>query len=376
MSKQAVLIVSGYNFRAVVSFCRWATEFRVPFFIVAKDRDDPIFLTDYSDKVFAVRNGGGLGVDLVTGWVRSLYDDHGCAKVVILPSSEYLNRFLLRYREYIESDRCIVPLVDRNLYERISDKHSFCGICQEYGLDVPKEYGTIPDELPFVAKPRSYLSSSGKQLLPYIITSHEEYDRFQCGEDGRDYFFQQYVEGRSVYLLAYIAKRDGVSETVVFSQENLLQQVGGGSIILAKRSDFHLTDSAARYVSMLEDIGFYGLIMVEVRLDDVSDSCCMIEANPRLWGPMQFCVDNNIDLFGGLLRGCGFDIPRVPPRSESIEYYFWSDGMGGSGSSVVFHRFTEKDFFQDYCKIRVSDLFCREDTLRYCLEQRRRDRYE
>ena len=46
---------------------------------------------------------------------------------------------------------------------------------------------------------------------------------------------------------------------------------------------------------MLIQIGYYGLIMIEVKIQD--GEYYMIEANPRLWGPSQLILDAGMDLF-------------------------------------------------------------------------------
>jgi len=114
-----------------------------------------------------------------------------------------------------------------------------------------------------VAKPRTYFSAQGKQLVPQLIINQHDLDKF-CDENKDDYFFQNFINGRSLYLLAYI----GQNENILYSQENLIQQARGGSVILAKRSNFHHSDIAKKYVRMLREQKYLGLIMVEVRLDE------------------------------------------------------------------------------------------------------------
>jgi hypothetical protein len=165
--------------------------------------------------------------------------------------------------------------------------------------------------------------------------------------------------GRSYYLLAYIQKNGA---DILFSQENLMQQTRGGSIILAKASDFHQTPVAQRYVEMLHDLGFTGLIMVEVRLDE-SDGCYfMIEANPRLWGPLQFSIDNDIDLFGAMLRDYGFEISQPKPTPLLANHYFWSGGITQESQPITYHNYSGNQFVEELPDLRPQDIFLRSDT--------------
>ena len=318
--RQAVLVFSGYNIRAIIAFCRWANSVHVDFLIIAKDSSDPIFSTSYKDHVAITRDTPDLNSGKFCSWIDALSEQYSYERFIVLPSTEYLNRFLLDSRDDIERTNCVIPLTDAELYARISDKKSFVELCESYDLDIPDEYEEIPDFFPFVAKPRKYCSADGRQLAPHVIFSSNDLDRFTRDENTNEYFFQQYVIGRSLYLLAYLSIQE---EEVLFSQENLMQQSLGKSIILAKCADFHKTDMAQRYVAMLKESGFTGLIMIEVRYIESSGKYFVIEANPRLWGPMQLVVDNNVDLFGAMLRDYGFsiDLSGLSQHTPN-EYYF------------------------------------------------------
>ncbi|WP_339616435.1 hypothetical protein [uncultured Gilvimarinus sp.] len=368
MISQAVMIISGYNSRAVIAFCRWATKNSVNFHIIARNEKDPILLTSYKHHLSITRNSSGLHYDQIRTWTDTLCRRHGYERILILPSTEYLNRFLLENRTSIESENCVIPLVNEKLYRTISDKHSFSKLCALYGLDIPVEYDEAPKCLPFVAKPRSYFSSGGGQLIPHLIQNTSELEAFRKSEDESDYFFQEFVFGRSLYLLAHIP-RDVESNTSIFSQENLIQQAKGGSIILARRSSFHETEVARRYVEMLHDQNFFGLIMIEVRFDPYRNRYYMIEANPRLWGPIQFCIDNNVDLFGGMLRDHGIKTPKTQHSFTPTEHYFWSGGTSEDSHPEAYYNYTPSDFAIDYDKLRRQDIFARKDTIELYLKE-------
>ena len=367
MKNQAVIVISGYNIRAVVAFSRWATAHDINFHIVAKSKEDPIFLTDYKGHVVFTRDSPILRSEHFRSWVEDLSRQYGYQRIIILPSTEYLNRFLLEHRDSIEAENCIIPLVDGRLYRTISDKLSFAKLCQSYGLDIPKEFNYIPECLPFVAKPRTYFSAQGSQLLPQLINNKYDLEKFCGEEETSDYFFQQFVYGRSLYLLAYISQR-GVDD-ILFSQENLMQQARGGSIVLAKQSNFHHDEVAKRYVNMLRDQKFFGLIMVEVRLDKFNGRYYMIEANPRLWGPLQFSVDNNVDLFGAMLRDYGFEISKPPPLPHLTTHYFWSGGLSQQSQPITYHSYSSDEFVGQLHSLRPQDIFFRKDTLNLFLKE-------
>jgi hypothetical protein len=90
----------------------------------------------------------------------------------------------------------------------------------------------------------------------------------------------------------------------------------------------------------------------------------MIEANPRLWGPMQFALDNGVDFFAAMMRDLGFEPTQSSEQDGSASHYFWSGGFAKQGLPVSYHNYSGEQFAQQYSGIRVCDIFLREDTLR------------
>ena len=255
-----------------------------------------------------------------------------------------------------------IPLVDKRLYEQISDKQPFGELCRRHGIRVPPEFdGPESASLPFVAKPRVYDESAGRR--PILVFTEDERDTFARSRDLAAYYFQQYIPGRSLYLLLFMA-RDG--KVLRFSQENLIQQPGGGSVIAAVVSDFHLSPESDRYVAMLKAVGFHGLVMIEVRQD--GDDFYMIEANPRFWGPSQLFVDAmQPSLFDAFLADQG--IPVGASLAGQGDRYFWYDGLletWRKGAQPVFHDYSAEKLAADLAAWLDADLYRRPDTRNIC----------
>lgn len=355
------MALSGHNIRAVVALCRWAEAARLPVHLVARGPNDPVYLTDHAQRVFVERAYAALDVAEVKGWIERLRALHGYAQVVIAPSTEFFNRFLLRHRAAIEAAGGIIPLVDEALYERISDKHPFAAMCSSHGIPVPAVFDAPPERLPFVAKPRSYLSETCSQIKPYLVFTESDREKFLRRESPADFFFQEYVEGDSLYLLAHIARSGQITAS---AQENLMQQAEGGSIILARPHGFHLEPEARPYLDMLVGAGFHGLVMVEVRRCRRTGRAVMIEANPRMWGPLQFMLDMQADPFTPLFADHGITLGAPPALPPARAYYFWSGGLSRALPPCAFHQFSAERFVADHHRIASADLFARDDTRR------------
>ncbi|MCU0647905.1 MAG: hypothetical protein MUF00_07910 [Gemmatimonadaceae bacterium] len=359
--RSALLILSGYNMRAVIALCRWAHGAGVPAYLVARHARDPIYDTAYRAQVIAERADPTLSVAALADWMTAVRGAAGVDQVVLVPSTEFLNRFLLAHRAALESCGGIVPLVDAAVYAQLSDKRAFSDLCMAHGIRVPQRAANVPDTVPFVAKPVHYGAASSGQIKPYLVRTAADRAAFLAREDVSRFYCEEYVEGESVYLLLHRARCGRVTAT---AQQNLMQQAAGGSIVLARYDDFHDQEAAQPYFRLLEAVGFHGLLMIEVRRDPATGAAVMIEANPRLWGPMQFTLDRHVDLFTPWLADVGVDVPTTTPTTPARPYYFWSGGLHTSAQPVAWHSFDSQSFVHDYPRIAACDLFARADTLR------------
>jgi hypothetical protein len=358
MSK-AFLIFSGYNQRAVVAFCREATRLQVSFAIVACAPEDTILLTSYREKVIAIRREKSLMIEDIDDCLEKARMSTGTEQWIVLPSSEFLNRFFLQHRSRYEAMQVHIPLVAASLYAQISDKYTFGELCSRYKLRVPAEFEWSESvRYPFVAKPKAYFSGQ-RTPSPYLILTHKDWADFQQNENPADFYLQEFVEGQSVYLLYFLSSK---GQSVVFSQENLVQQAKGKSIILAKSASFHEEKIAADYQEMLLQEGFEGLIMIELK--KMGSEYCMIEANPRLWGPSQLFVDAGVPIFEEFIRSQGFNIPRNDSKfGESV--YFWRGGISEDerhGHSIAFHCFTPEMLENEFESLLNKEVYFRPDT--------------
>ncbi len=360
-TERSVVIFSGYNFRAIIAFMRFADSQRIPFHIVARSKDDPIFLTIYKNRVLIVRDSESISLQLFEKISEKMNDS---LDSVILPSTEFLNRFLIEHTIALISLGFSIPLVEKELYTTISNKKSFGELCLRYDINVPKTISGNSLYFPYVAKPLVYKSSECERYLaPYIIHNEIEFDSFSKLENLNDFYFQEFVNGESHYLLYHVSK---TGEVESFGQENLMQQPNGKSILAARYSNIHNEAISNDYIRMLQLEGFYGLIMIEVKKNE--DEYYMIEANPRLWGPSQFFLDSGSGIFHRFAKDCGFKVSDQGDLKKNKKY-FWSGGFMGLEGKADFHAFTDSAFSIEYASFIKSDVFLREDTLNYFINE-------
>lgn len=361
-----IVAFTGYNTRAVVAFCRFLRSRGLKAHLIAKDETDPIFLTDFSHWVCMIRNSADLEITKCLEYFSAVRNDFSYANLLVLPTSEYLNRFFLAHRYEIRQASVDIPLVDIQLYREISDKSSFRAICQNHGLNIPKALTADEKNFPFVAKKNSYESGSGLRAKPYLIFNEADYRVFCRDESAEGFFFEEYVNGESYYLLYYVSKSGAITSC---SQKNLIQQAEGRSIIAARLSDIHTAEIGEQYAQLLVALGFHGLAMVEVRKS--GNKYFMVEANPRFWGPLQFVVDNCPVLLehflcdqeirlesSGLMGADSLAMPRD---------YFWYGGYVGDklgGRTPTFHEYDQETMNDELHRWLASDVFLQEDTIK------------
>jgi predicted ATP-grasp superfamily ATP-dependent carboligase len=356
-SGKCILLFSGYNQRAIISFCRFANDNNISFYIVAKNNEDPILFSKYKNNVIDIRKNVNILLDDFIKWKNQIIEN----EIVILPSTEFLNRFILKNRIFLKDNDYIVPLCESSLYEEISDKYTFSKLCKKYDILTPSEYHNNL-KYPCVAKPKTYSNISKLILKPVILYSNESYNEFKNNYDLNDFYFQEYIQGKSIYFLFYFSIDGSVS---LYSQENLLQQNQGASIIAAISADYHINDISSKYIKMFSEIGFHGLMMIEVKL--YNEQYYIIEANPRLWGPSQLILDAGMDLFHRFM----IDYKLLQTDNINTIYkkdiiYYWSGGIFSDRKNklnIVFHGdYNLSKYLQDYYSLFSSEIYLKEDT--------------
>jgi len=361
--KKIVIIFSGYNPRAVFSFIRTLEKNKLPYVIVANTENDSIFYTVYKKNVKYVRKTKFLSESVVRNIIKSIKKQVPANEYIIAPSTEYINRYILDNPSLFKELNCAIPLVNKNLYEKISDKFSFSQMCASFGIAIPKKYKNLAEiSPPFVAKPIKYQSNSGKILKPQLILNNNNKILFQEKYESNEYYYEEYINGQSYYLLYYFYKN---KQFVKFSQKNLIQQPNGESIVAATSSNFHLKKESSKYEVLLNKINYYGLIMIEVKEENGINF--MIEANPRFWGPSQLFIDAGVNFFEAFL----YDnhLLSVKPKFNQLlqdVLYFWYGGVIkilSENKKLTYYEGSEAHLKNNLQKWIRSDVYNRKDTI-------------
>lgn len=358
--KRYLIIFSGYNQRAVIAFLRTLCKNNIDNYVIfASSEEDTILQTSYKSKVMVVRKKKELDWVVIKELLIQAKNEYGFEEFMIVPSTEALNRFCLKNRMQIEDLGGIDVLAPQTLYELLSDKQKFSGLCRKNGIGVPEEID-FPSVFGsgFVAKPKTYFSREGKVYTPVLISDKQIYENFCSSYDKNDFYYQEYVDGKSIYLLYYVTKEGDIYK---FSQENFMQQPNGKSILVAKPAKYHMDSQYTKYEKLLLKIKYYGFIMIEVRVQGEKDY--VIEANPRFWGPSQLFVDCGYNLFEIFLKE--YDFLSGDITLDELDWnacYYWHAGVPASGE-VQYYAGYEAIYEQERNILLDYEIYSREDTI-------------
>lgn len=368
-SRKSFVIFSGSNDRAVLAFLRALSICGHRAYIVARTRADRVLRTHFARDVVFVRDTADLTIEIFLQCIEQVRQTACDGELVILPSSEYLNNFLLQHRDQIENTGCNIPLVDATTYNLLTAKRSATTFFASGGITVPTEYDHPESrKLPLVAKPLRNIDEQGKSLYPALLHTREDLQKFAAANIAEDYFFQEYIQGESRYLLVYISRDSKQVRT--WSHRNLMQQPCGKSMLFAAPDNLHDEPVAQRIIEQLHALKFTGLGMIELIRDD--SRTVFIEMNPRVWGPVQFCLDQHQPLLQAFIGECLHGDPllyttKLGTRKRS--YYFW---LGGVLDTIASRRrptwHTSRISWLKLIRIGMqNDVFLRIDSWRYFL---------
>lgn len=363
-SDKAFIIFSGYNNRAVLSICRTCTQMKINYFVIAHRELDDLSKTQYKTKIVDYLNIPSLDAQEIKNILTKIKTTYHISKLIILPTAEYLNRFLLDNREELEHQNlCLIPLVNQNTYLSISNKKDFSNICKKYDINIPNEFTFSKAKIPFVAKPKQEFTDHNKRIYPYLISNSKDLENFKNLEKPEDYFYQEYIEGESFYLLFYFYNNGNYQ---VCLQQNGAQQPNGKSIFFAWSCPFKKFLFVENFITLFKNEKFHGLVMVELK--GIADKYYMIEANPRIWGPTQLMLNSHFNLLKCYTEEYfEYKLSEAEFNSKNNALYFWFGGLVEAvlnEKPINWFASGKKMFFKNLPRLLFNDIYLQPDSFK------------
>lgn len=311
------LLLSGHNERAVIALARYFTRAGLPFVVASAGAADAIRRTAYAPQVVFERIDRQVTTRLFTDLAAGLG-----LRLLPVPTTEFVNAFALAHADEWAGAAVDFGLPEPGLYARLTSKQHSQALLQGIpGLVMPAMAELADARAPCVLKPRVN-THGGTVLYPLLCETAAELAAARAGLDPALWFAQAFVRGQSHYFCAYLS-RDG--RHAGFWQENLMQQAGGKSIVLAREcGNPGLSENAL--VARLQGLGYHGPLMLEV-IATADGELHYIETNPRFWGPLQLALDACPQLLDLYATDRGLPPARPTPRKPGgPHYYAWAQG--------------------------------------------------
>lgn len=331
MPQDIFVLFSGHNDRAVITLCRFFAAHDLPFAVVSASRADAIAQADWSAKCIISRVDHKLDIPLFETVVQAIRVAHGAsARPVYCPTTEFMNHFVLQERTSLLQLGWSFTLPTFEIYAALTSKASSQAIVKQLiGVPAPPELPWTNLRAPCVLKPYSNVDQN-KVNYPRLCRTDDELKQALNDINPKHWFAQAWVEGQSYYLCAYLSRKGNHAH---FWQQNLLQQPGGKSIVLA-RSVSNPGIFTEPLFQGLFDLGYYGPFMMEVIRDD-DGHFYYIEINPRFWGPLQLALDKCPEILRLFVDDAGIEVDvdtnLIGVESEDTHWYAWQRGAQTEG---------------------------------------------
>lgn len=351
------ILFSGHNERAVITLCRHLSESSVRFYIVARDREDVIFKTKWRKNVIVLRQTSDLTTDLMSH-ISQAVQNRGLIPA-LCPTSEFLNQFFLTNAEDIQNQGWHLTLPSSDIYLSLSDKLYAPGEIESLaGIRAPDR---LPDDYwtaPCVLKPKTNIQE-GTVHYPIICRTQKQLQDSIDKIHPSRWFAQKWVDGRSIYLCAYLDRQGGWN---AYWQENLLQQSGGKSIVLAHTCENPGID-VSELMQGLKEKRYSGPFMMEIIITGKGE-LKFIEVNPRFWGPLELARKALPNLISRFFSDLQLLQPPQEGSANNDTMYWYSWEFGARQSTCRKFSGTDKlDDSIDMTELLIKhDIYAQEDT--------------
>lgn len=361
--KPLVIIFTGANERAVGAFCRSLQRDRIDFLLITRNAQDVLYRTRLRRHLFAQRTLDTLDENEFKRLLLDIKARYPQRALTIAPSAESINRLLLGMQDWLCREGIQSIAVSPDIYQLFSDKEKLLAAATTVGLAIPAVIEQLSEsQLPFVLKPRIENNIHGQRLYPLLVRNATEYAEHTRGYDATRYLIQRYIDGQSFYYL-YFRNDAGV---VALYQRNIAQQAAGKSMVAAELASCPDADTDLRLRVLLEQHAYCGFIMFEVM--ESAGQHYIIEANPRMWGPMQLALENGFRA-SWLVQGQD-TVPQMAPPLRFLglwprDKYLWLGGFAGqTHGDMRFFAGARRWLWKACCWLPRYDIWFSSDSLR------------
>ena len=277
--------------------------------------------------LYALRSLGKKGIDVTATEADSIRKPIGfysryCENGIFTPDpkdDDYTNVLLELAKKYdvlipISTDSMIpisqhldefsactkVPIPSYESLKIAVDKQKTLDFAQNIGIPIPVTY--IPkdkNELQEISRKIDYPAvikareGSGATGVVYANSSSDLISKYRSIQtiDERP-LIQEYVKGQGYGVFALFNKKSEVRAVFVHRRIREYPITGGQSTFCESVNNTEMLDYG---LHLLEKLNWYGLAMVEFKLDERDNKPKLMEINPRFWGSMPLAIASGVD---------------------------------------------------------------------------------
>lgn len=233
-------------------------------------------------------------------------------KLLLIPTIEFYTNVVISHRDRLER-HFLIPLVGRDLADRLINKTDFYATCEALGIPHPITTVVTPAhrgdpsigealgfEYPVILKPSNTdiyprLHFAGKQkiyLVPDAAALRSTAEMIFAAGYEDDLIVQQYIPGDETVMRVANTYSDAkgnltfVSVGQVALADQSPDKVGNYNAILTVRDD----ELTASLTTLLESIGYTGMANFDVMYDRRDDTSKVLEINLRLGGASFYAM--------------------------------------------------------------------------------------
>jgi predicted ATP-grasp superfamily ATP-dependent carboligase len=234
-------------------------------------------------------------VDFIENMVRK-----GNCQMLLPMEDETLSLILDNHTEF--SNWTYLPFVSAEKFQFARDKARVLQLAETKGIPIPKTWyiqsmdqlDELIDNLPYpvVIKPKN---ASGALGVSYIDRSKDLKQRYMDVHKQYPYpLIQECIpnEGTGYGVSLLFDERSNVKACFVHKRIREYPVTGGASTLRESIRYDAIRDMA---VSLLKELGWFGVAMVEFKQDPRDGVVKLMEINPRFWGSLQLAIVSGVN---------------------------------------------------------------------------------
>ena len=256
---------------------------------------------------------------------------------VLLPVADVTTFLTTRHRNRFEPG-CTMPLADADVVERAANKVQLVETAIRLGVPVPRSLVVsdperLPDDggfdFPVVIKPwqSRVLTPNGWASSAVSYAADLEALQLDLAARPRHEFpvmLQERIPGPGIGVFACYDRGRAVA---FFSHRRVREHPPWGGVSVLSESVPLCPAARAYATTLLDDLRWHGVAMVEFKQDSRDGVPKLMEINGRFWGSLQLAIDAGVDFPALLLRNAANHTGELqrPYRIGVRNRWLWGD---------------------------------------------------